>query len=73
MKIDLSPLVILYELIVPWRHLCGGSYCFIVLVLKFCAVSTLCKVCFHIFGYVWVTECPPFEKIAAHSAYYMFS
>ena len=30
-------------------------------------------VCFHIFSYVWVTEWPPIGKIAAHSAYDMFS
>ena len=30
-------------------------------------------VCFHIFNYVKVTEWPPIGKIAAHSAYDMFS
>ena len=30
-------------------------------------------VCFHIFSYVWVTEWPPIGKIAAYSAYDMFS
>ena len=30
-------------------------------------------VCFHIFSYVKVTEWPPIGKIAAHSAYEMFS
>ena len=30
-------------------------------------------VCFHIFSKVSVTEWPPIGKIAAHSAYYMFS
>ena len=30
-------------------------------------------VCFHIFSYVKVTEWPPIGKIAAHSAYKMFS
>ena len=30
-------------------------------------------VCFHIFSQVWVTEWPPYGKIAAHSAYDMFS
>ena len=30
-------------------------------------------VCFHIFSKVKVTEWPPIEKIAAHSAYEMFS
>ena len=30
-------------------------------------------VCFHIFRYVYVTEWPPNGKIAAHSAYDMFS
>ena len=28
---------------------------------------------FSYFGYVWVIEWPPIGKIAAHSAYYMFS
>ena len=35
-----------------------------VLVLNFCAVSTLCS-------QVWVTEWPPIGKMAAHSAYNM--
>ena len=30
-------------------------------------------VCFHIFSYVYVTEWPPTGKIAANSAYDMFS
>ena len=30
-------------------------------------------VCFRIFSSVKVTEWPPIRKIAAHSAYYMFS
>ena len=30
-------------------------------------------VCFHMFSYVEVTEWPPTGKIAAHSAYDMFS
>ena len=30
-------------------------------------------VCFRSFGWVWVTEWPPIGKIAAHSAYYVFS
>ena len=30
-------------------------------------------VCFHIFSYVYVTEWSPIGKIAAHSAYHMFS
>ena len=30
-------------------------------------------VCFHVFGYVWVTEWPPIGIIAAYSAYDMFS
>ena len=30
-------------------------------------------VCFHIFSYVKVTEWPPIGKIAAHSAYEVFS
>ena len=30
-------------------------------------------VCFHSFSLVWVTELPPIGKIAAHSAYDMFS
>ena len=30
-------------------------------------------VCFHILGYVWVTEWPPIGKIAAHSANDVFS
>ena len=30
-------------------------------------------VCYHIFSYVWVTEWPPVGKIAAHSAYEVFS
>ena len=30
-------------------------------------------VCLHIFGWVGVTEWPPIGKIAAHSAYEMFS
>ena len=29
-------------------------------------------VCFHVFGYVKVTEWPPIGKIAAHSAYDCF-
>ena len=43
-----------------------------VIVLIFCAVSIL-YVCFHIFGYVWVTEWLPIGKIAAQLAHYMFS
>ena len=30
-------------------------------------------VCFHIFSYIWVAEWPPIGKMAAHSAYNMFS
>ena len=30
-------------------------------------------VCYHIFGWVKVTDWPPIGKIAAHSAYEMFS
>ena len=30
-------------------------------------------VCFHMFSYIKVTEWPPIGKIAAHSAYDMFS
>ena len=30
-------------------------------------------VCFHFLSYVYVTEWPPIGKIAAHSAYDMFS
>ena len=37
-----------------------------------CLLVPFC-VCFHIFGWVWVTEWPPIGKIAAHSAYDMFS
>ena len=33
----------------------------------------VCFVCFHIFSKVYVAEWPPIGKIAAHSAYDMFS
>ena len=38
-----------------------------------CFVLMAPYVCFHIFSYVQVTECPPIGKIAAHSAYDMSS
>ena len=43
-------------------------------MLNFCAVSILYMFsCFHVFGYVWVTESPTIGRIAVHSASYMFS
>ena len=45
---------------------------FYVLVLKV-FVLLAPYVCFHIFSWVKVTEWPPIGKIAAHSAYDMFS
>ena len=38
----------------------------------FCFVLLAPYVCFHSFSLVKVTEWPPIEKIAAHSAYDMF-
>ena len=53
-------------LIVPRRYFCDGSFCFLSWCLKFfCAVGALC---FHI-----VNGWPPIGKIAAYSAYDMFS
>ena len=45
---------------------------FYVLVFKF-FVLLAPYACFHIFSHVSVTEWPPIGKIAAHSAYDMFS
>ena len=45
---------------------------FYVLVFKFIVLLAPC-VCFHILVKVHVTEWPPIGKIAAHSAYNMFS
>ena len=53
-------------LIVPRRDFCGGSYCF----MYWCCLHLMCV---SYFSYVWVTEWPPLGKLAAHSAYCMFS
>ena len=47
-------------------------FLFYVLVFKF-FVLLAPYVCFHIFSKVYVTEWSPIGKIAAHSAYDMFS
>ena len=57
-------------LIVPSRDFCGGSFCFMSWCLKyFCAVGALCMLPY----FIKLTEWPPIGKIAAHSAYEMFS
>ena len=57
-------------LIVPSRYFCGGSFCFMSWCLKFlCCWRLMCV--FIIL--VKVTEWPPIGKIAAHSAYEIFS
>ena len=58
-------------LIIPSRYFCGGSFCFIhVLVFKF---FLCCWRLMYVFIFlVKVTEWPPIGKIAAHSAYNMF-
>ena len=57
-------------LIVPSRYFCGGSFCFMSWCLKFlCCWRLMCVFIF----LVKVTEWPPIGKIAAHSAYEMFS
>ena len=49
---------------------CSGSFCFMSWCLKFlCCWRLMCVFIF----LVKVTEWPPIEKIAAHSAYEMFS
>ena len=58
-------------LIVPRRHFCGGSFCFMSCVLNSLCCWRLMYV-FIFFNEVKVTEWPPIGKIAAHSAYDMF-
>ena len=57
-------------LIVPRRYFCGGSFCFMSWCLKFLCCWRLLYVFIFL---VYVTEWPPIGKIAAHSAYDMFS
>ena len=48
----------------------------VVLIALCVGVEFLCcqhLMCFHIFSLVWVAEWPPIGKMAAHSAYNMFS
>ena len=54
------------------RYFCGGSYCFMSWCLNVCAVLRLMYV-FIFLIFVLVTEWPPIGKIAAHSAYDVFS
>ena len=71
-KIDLSPPLNFVLLIVPSRYFCGVSFRFMSWCLTF-FVLLAPYVCFQIFSSVKVTEWPPIGKIAAHSAYEMFS
>ena len=59
-------------LIVPSRHLCGGSFRF----MSWCLIFLCCWCLMYVFIFLVtlkVTDWPPIGKIAAHSAYEMFS
>ena len=57
-------------LIVPRRYFFGW---FLFYEFNALLLASYAHVCFHIFSKVWVTEWPPFGKMAAHSAYNIFS
>ena len=55
---------------VPSRYFCGGSFCF----MSWCLIFLCCWRLMYVFIFlVKVTDWPPIGKIAAHSAYEMFS